>query len=78
MKLRNSSSPPIITLRWNEYKKRSTIERFPLSVLCGMLILTVSLGALYDLRMKRNATNEPISLGLYAIQENMTDEMEAS
>lgn len=69
MKIRNNSAPPIITLKWSEYKKRSVIERFPLSILCGMIVLTLSLNAVYDRSMEKKATDHPVSVGLTVIEE---------
>lgn len=74
MKLHFGSCPPIVTLRWDEYKKRSIIERFPLSILVGMLIMTLSLNRLYDRSMEKKATSEPISVGLSVIEEILSEE----
>ena len=73
MKIRTASLP-LITLRWCEYKKRSVIERFPLSILLGILILTLSLSHLYDRSMEKKATSEPLSAGLYVIEEILSQE----
>ena len=69
MKKRSSTPSPIVTLKWNEYKKGNVIERFPLSVLCGMVVLTLSLSSLYDRSMEKRATDEPVSIGLSVIED---------
>ena len=74
MKSRNSRCAPIITLRWSEYKKRSAIDRFPLSILCGLIILTVSLSALYDRALEKKATDLPVSVGIWVIEEELTQD----
>ena len=71
MKLRSSTPTPIITLRWDEYRKRNVVERFPLSVICGMVALTLSLSTLYDYSLYKKASNEPLSLGLQVIEEQI-------
>ena len=74
MKIRTASCPPIVTLKWSEYRKRSLIERFPLSVLCGMLVLALSLNTLYELDPQRTVTNKPLSAGLAVIEEKLSQE----
>lgn len=71
MKKRRSSRAPIVTLKWNEYKKGNVIERFPLSVLCGMIVLTMLLSGLYDRSMEKRATAEPVSVGLSVIERTL-------
>lgn len=68
MRIKNRKPEPIITLRWNEYKKKSVLERFPISALCGILILTASLSFLHDRWLAQTATDEPISSGLAVIE----------
>ena len=72
MKIRQQSCPPIVTLRWNEYKRRGVIERVPLSILCGMLILALSLSALYEFYPPKTVTEEPLSVGLTVIEEDLS------
>ena len=74
MKIRHPSTSPLITLRWNEYKRRSAIERFPLSILCGMLILTFSLSTLYDRAMQNTVTDKPVSSGLLIIEKEISSD----
>ena len=72
MKIRTASCPPLVTLRWNEYRKRSLIERFPLSVLCGMLVLALSLNALCEHNATKTVTEEPLSVGLAVIEVELS------
>lgn len=73
MKLHSTAPTPIITLKWEEYRKRNVIERFPLSLICGMIALTLSLSILYDHTLSSKASNEPISCGLRVIEEELKD-----
>ena len=73
MKLHSTAPTPIITLKWEEYRKRNIIERFPLSIICGMLAITLSLSILYDRSLNSMASDEPISCGLRVIEEELKD-----
>ena len=74
MRMKTSSPQPLIQLSWTEYKKRSVIERFPLSVICGILILSATLGFLHDRSLAESAIDKPLSYGLAVIEEDLREE----
>ena len=69
MKIKTHKTSPLIILSWGEYKKRRIIERFPLSFLCGILILTASMSFLHDKALNEKAINAPLSPGIEAMKE---------
>ena len=68
MKL-SAKHQPLVILSWPEYKRKSVLDRFPLAILCGILILVLSIGILYDKAMNLTAENVPVSHGLSVIAE---------